>query len=439
MSRIDNNNQIKSNMEHILKKSRVCLAGRFNAKQGLRHEELSSSNWKRIKMSTTEYESMKSFYYESLLRSMIEIDDDVEQSVYRYEMILPEQCGNLMVLKKEDGTRISYPCKMKNIQLWFFPFNIVLFSIDIEESSESFSDLILMHRKWKAWFSNYDEFHTTELDDLLKPLSELSHNNNPSKMTYGTKMRQYQVILTELKKDEFETDTIKDELLYEIGSFSDVGIVADSDLTKDFKPAADYYNQLIRDNTLSVYSSWKALALNDSFTVLSIDDYYLKNEYEENFTLLYMRCLFEEFYCFDRNNLYHEVKDTDIDSKAIESEIAYMEKHYFYEDMSYNFLPPLMYRAMAKGLELQKDREQLTQHVKQALRDARRERNSSAVNFVQIFAVFSVVWTIREILTAIWPCIKGSESAIISGIFALIFTIVLLKRPQLLNKLFQNN
>lgn len=427
-------------MEQILKKSRVCLAGRFNAKQGLKHEDLDSSpNWERIKMSKAEYENMKSFYYESLLRSMIEIDDEVEQSVCRYKMKLPEQRNNLLLLEK-DGNQSFYPCEIKNVHLWFFPFNIVLFSIDIEESSESFSDLILMHRKWKAWFSNYNEFHTKELDVFFKPLTELSHNNNPSQITYyGTKMRQYQVILTEIKKDELETGTIKDELLYEIGSFSDIGLIANSDLTKDFKPSTDYYNQLIRDNTLSVYSSWKALALNDSFTILSIADYFMKNEFEENFNLLYMRCLFEEFYCFDRNNLYHKERDADIDSKAIESEIAYIEKHYFYEDMSYNFLPPLMYRAMAKGLELQKDREQLTQHVKQALRDARRERNNSAVNFVQIFAVFSVVWTIREILITIWPCIKGSVSALIFGIIALFFTIVLLKKPQLLNRLFQYN
>ena len=433
-------------MEQILKKSRVCLAGRFNAKKGLKHEDLeSSSNWERIKMTKAEYENMKSFYYESLLRSMIEIDDELEQSVCRYKMKLPEQRNNLLLLEK-DGNQSFYPCEIKNVQLWFFPFKIVLFSIDIEETPESFSDLILMHRKWKAWSSNYNEFHTKELDILFKPLTELSYkddpsqNNNPSQITYyGTKMRQYQVILTEIKTDKYETGIIKDELLYEIGSFSDLGLVADSDLTKPFKPATEYYNQLIRDNTLSVYSNWKALSLNDSFTVLSIDEYFLKNEFEENFNLLYMRCLFEEFYCFDRNNLYHKVRDADINSKAIESEIAYIEKHYFYEDMSYNFLPPLMYHAMAKGLELQKDREQLTQHVKQALRDARRERNNSAVNFVQIFAVFSVVWTIREILITIWPCIKGSVSALIFGIIALFFTIVLLKKPQLLNRLFQNN
>lgn len=427
-------------MEHILKKSRVCLAGRFNAKKGLRHEELDNSpEWKRDSMSKDEYEGMKSHYYPSLLRSMIEIDDEEEQSVCRYVMKLPEQCDNLIVLKKEDGTQISYPCKIKNVLLWFFPYDMILFSIDIEESSDNFFDLTLMHRMWKAWCSNYEEFHTEGLDNLLKPLTQLTPSDNPSQINYlGTKMRQFQVVETKIKKDEFETDTIKDELLYEIATFSTIGVVADADHTKDFKPSTDYYNQILRDNTISVYSNWKALALNDSFTVLAINDFFIKHEFKEEFELLYMRCLFEEFYCFDRNNLYREGQT--VNSKEIESEIAYMEQHYFFDDMSYDFLPPLMYRAMAKGLELQKDREQLTQHVKQALRESRRERNNSAVNFVQIFALISVVWTIREMFIAICPCIKESVfAAIIFGIIAMVGTIVLLKWPSLLTRLFQNN
>ena len=429
-------------MDYLLSKSRVCLAGRFNAKQGLKYKELDSSpEWERIKMSTNDYEKMKGHYYQSLLRSMIEIDDEEKQSVCRYRMKLPEQCDNLMLLKKEDGTQISYPCKIKNVCLWFFPYDMILFSIDIEESTDSFSDLTLMHRIWKSWGSNYRDFCTDELDSLLKPLVQLTPSNNPSQINHlGTKIRQYQVIVTEINKDEFETDTINDNLLYEVGSFSDIGIVADTDHTKSFKPSFDYYHQIIRDNTLSVYSNWKALALNDSFTVLAINDFFLENEFEEEFELLYMRSLLEEFYCFDRNNLYREGhrKGKAVNSKEIESEIAYMEQHYFFDDMSYDFLPPLMYRTMAKGLDLQKDREQLTQHVKQALRDARQERNNSAVNFVQIFAVFSVFWTIHEMIITICPCIEAAISASISFVVAIIITILLLKWPSLLTRLFQN-
>ena len=234
-------------------------------------------------------------------------------------------------------------------------------------------------------------------------------------------MRQYQLL---------ETDTLSDELLYEIGSFSPIGVVSQTDLKTTYKPSTKYYEQIIKENSLSVFSNWKALALNDSFTVLTIDDFFEINEFQENFELLYMRCLLGEFFCFDRNNLYREVDN--IDNEKIEKEIKFMEQHYFFDDMSYDFLPPLMYRAMAKGVGLQTDCEQLTQHVMQSLREARREQNNTAANFVQIFAVFSVFWTIHQIIIAVCsPIDKNVESAIalLAGIISSVCTIILLKWP----------
>lgn len=434
---------INHKIEPVLNNSRVCLAGRFNARKGLCYKDLDgSSKWKRRKMSKKEYEEMKSHYYPSLLRSMIEIDDEEEQSVCRYEMTISKYDSNhLMVLKNEAGSIINYPCSIKNIIIWIFPFDIFLFSIEIEDHTDSFEDLRLMHVKWKNWFNNYYDtynvsgelknmgFRTDELDNLLEPLTNLTEEKNPAKLTIeGTKIRQYQLI---------ESNMLSDELLYELGSFSPVGVVAKKDPKASFKPSNDYFAKTIVDNSLSVFSNWKALALNDSFTILAIDDFFRKNEFQENFELLYMRCLFEEFYCFDRNNLYRG--GANIDSEKIEGEIAYMERHYFFDDMSYDFLPPLMYGAMAKGLSLQKDYDQLTQHVKQSLAEARQERNNNAVNFVQIFAAFSVIWTIREVFIKIWPCFKGPVSAAVFGGVALLITILLLKCPQYFIWLFQNS
>lgn len=437
-------------MTKYLKTSRVCLAGRFNADFDFNPEKLEASSWTRVKMSVKEYNKMSSHYYPSLLHSMVEVDgkeqsssidgedvtktneievDGKEQSVCRYMMKLEKHdINNLMILKRNDGSTINFPCGIVNIQLWFFPFKMVLFSIEIEEHTESLSDLGLMHSYWKNWSDRYCDFRTKQLDDILSPLSKLTTSKSPSDITYkGTKMRQYQLI---------ETDTLSDELLYELGSFSPIGVVSQTNPKTTFKPSDDYFAKIIRENSLSVFSNWKALALNDSFTVLTIDDFFEMYEFHENFELLYMRCLFEEFYCFDRNNLYRE--DEKINSVEIEKEISYIEKHYFFDEISYDFLPPLIYKVIAKGLELQKDREQLTQHVKKALTDARQERNSSAVNFVQIFAVFSVFWTIHQMVTTIWPCIEGTVSACFAFVVAIIITAVLLRWPSLLTRIFHN-
>ncbi len=430
----------------ILRQSRVCLAGRFNARQGLKHEDLPLSQWSPVEMSKDVFEKLQSTYYPSLLTSMNSIVGNKEQSVFRYEMKISGVRDNLIFLPKKNNEGHLYPCKIINVRLWFFPFEITLFSIEIEEHTDSFSDLTIMHSKWKKWNDEYEAFHTDELDKLLEPLSKLTKSGLPSQITFsGTKIRQYQVV---------ESDVLNDDLIYEIGTFSPIGVVKDDNLTRDYKPSNDYYQMIIKENILSAYSNWKALALNDSFTVMTLDSYYSQSEFDEYyesgilkdtgyryFDLLYMRCLFEEFYCFDRNNSYREsaTNNKKIDFEKIEEEIAYMEQHFFFEDMSYDFLPPLMYRAMAKGLNLQKDREQLTQHVKQSLREARHERDSRAVNFVQIFAAVSVIWTIREMLVAIskdtW---SGPIMAFLFLIVALILIIVLLIWPQLFTKLLHN-
>lgn len=430
----------------ILRQSRVCLAGRLNARQGLKHEDLPLSQWSPVEMSKDVFEKLQSTYYPSLLTSMNSIVGNKEQSVFRYEMKISGVRDNLIFLPKENNEGHLYPCKIINVRLWFFPFEITLFSIEIEEHTDSFSDLTFMHSKWKKWNDEYEAFHTDELDKLLEPLSKLTKSGLPSQITFsGTKIRQYQVV---------ESNVLNDDLIYEIGTFSPIGVVKDDNLTRDYKPSNDYYQMIIKENILSAYSNWKALALNDSFTVMTLGSYYSQSEFDEYyesgilkdagyryFDLLYMRCLFEEFYCFDRNNSYREsaTNNKKIDFEKIEEEIAYMEQHFFFEDMSYDFLPPLMYRAMAKGLNLQKDREQLTQHVKQSLREARHERDSRAVNFVQIFAAVSVIWTIREMLVAIskdtW---SGPIMAFLFLIVALILTVVLLIWPQLFTKLLHN-
>lgn len=417
-------------MDHKLNYSKVCLTGRFNAKIGLQNymsTEQQGKDWRPLKTSEDDFKIMQKFYYPSLLRSMMQIGDEKEQLVCRYELIIPETDSEEIMLLKKDGKSKKYPCQISNIRIWIFKYEMVLFSIEIEESPSNFSELTEMHKQWKDWNNNYESFHTPALDKILTPLMKLANNSSPAEITYsGTKMRQFQLV---------ETDKIDDELLYEIGSFSNIGVVSETDPTKENKPSDDYYSYIIKENTLSVFSNWKALALNDSFTIMSIDDFFRKNEYDENFELLYVRCLLEEFYCFDRNNLYHENKT--FNSDEIEREITYMERHYFYDNMSYSFLPPLMYNLMAKGIGLSGHRRQLVENVKKSLQEARHQRENYIVNFAQIFAVITVIWTFRDMLAKVLPCTENNQ--VISLSFALVavaFTVILIMCPLFIVNLF---
>lgn len=413
--------------------SYTCLVGRLDANNNLTPDSLNSQIWNRLAINSEEYEVITHTYYSSLVESMNEVQFDSQNNmgqICKFEMKVSSSLDNLFVLNENSGSTKQYPCAIKSVKLWFFPYKITLFSIEIDDSGVELNNLTLMHSKWKYWTLNYNGFKTDELDILLQPIFELTKEKSPEKITFlNTKIRQYQVV-------QLDGKLLQDDLLYEIGTHSPVGIIADNDMRKSYKPSQDYFDTIMRENTLSVYSNWKALGLNDTFTILAIDDAYKKSEEGIDgyrfFDMLYMRSVFEEFYCFERNNSYHEGKDDQdlfFATKA-EVEIEYMEKYFFYEDISYDFLPSLMYRTMAKGMELQRDRQELTSLIKKALREkrhqeeAKRQRHTdNAVNVVQIFALLSVFWTVYDMIKTAFPCAVTETLAEVWMLCSILITI----------------
>ena len=404
--------------------STTCLVGRFNAKEGFSYEQLDNdtNNWERVILSKDDYEMLKIKYYPAHITAMMQVDGE-NTSVLHYKLKLNDKiCIKLIT---------NYSCELKEVSLWFFPFDIILFTLKFDDSGTKLNDLTKMHSMWKEWSSNYSTFYTARLEQLLEPLSKNTASGKADSLTKEeTKIRQYQVLQIDGKE-------LDDDLLYEIGTFSPVGVVKYPDPRRSFKPSDKYFKKTIEENIVSVYSNWKALALNDSFTVLTIDDIYEDSELDEHgdgyryFDLLYMRCLFEEYYCFDRNNLFRNQEFINVDEQL--EEIKEMERNYFYDDLSYDFLPPLMLRAIDKGLGLQGDREELTQHIKQSYEEMqdkkemqRRKIIEFVVSMVQVLAVFSISGTVYQLLIASWDCLDCPLTAIITFAIAFVTSVLII-------------
>ena len=403
------------------KYSTTCLVGRFNAKEGFSYQKLENDkeNWERNTLKADGLDKLKRKYYPSHINAMMDVEGE-DTIICRYNLKLNDKiCLNLIT---------NYKCALKEVSLWFFPYEIVLFTIKFDDSGTDLNSLTKMHGYWKEWGGNYEMFYTTQLEQILEPLAKYTASGNASGLTKeNTKIRQYQVV-------QIDGNVLDDELLYELGTFSPVGVVKNPDPCRSFKPSDDYFKKTIKENSVSVYSNWKGLALNDSFTVLAIDEVYVDSELDKDgdgyryFELLYMRCLFEEYYCFDRNNLFRERESIDVDKQL--EEIKAMERNYFYDDLSYDFLPPLMLRAMERGLGLPGDRKELTEHIKQAYKERQdkdeqrrrtqqereereqQRRNEKIVSVVQLLAAFSIFGTIYQLSIAMTgcdsiPCLAG--------------------------------
>ncbi|MBR1835065.1 MAG: hypothetical protein IJ785_06130 [Bacteroidales bacterium] len=405
---------------------------------------LNPSHWQPV--LHTGFQDLCTKYYPALIDSMREYEGrgnrpgflkPVRQYVLRLSSETPDAgvTTTMKIVERQQDTVIreaDYRCAIHSVQLHFFPCNFVFFSIEIDDSHTDLNDMTQMHSQWKEPNDSYPFFTTPQLDTTLKPLLDLLPVGPDGKRLFthqGTKARMYQIVQT--------ADTaVQDDLLFEIATFMPIGVVNNTDSLPEnkrrLKPSSDYFHRTLQENSVSAFDNWKALALNDSFTVLGCNGFNPYAHCHHYFPLLYMRCLFEEFFCFDRNDRFRSDLDgkTDTDVEQHLNEIHNMDRYYFYDDVSYDFLPSLMLRAMAKGMNLYADRDELVGHIKDSLdeerrrqAEARRRRSDATLLAVQILASASV-------FVALFNLINGYCDASISerrlGFFIVLLAIIAL-------------
>ena len=380
-------------------------------------KEQSQTKWKDAeKPSADDYKKWCQFYYKSHVDAMMEAKGqekpDFLKSVKHY--IHPVS---------EPISIEQYKFTIKNLHLYYFPFNIVLLAIEIDDSNNTLNNLTLGHGKLMKWNEIYDIFP----DSLKEVLSKLSNSNNLEQLYGdGNKLKLYQII-------EIEPCYGADmkALLYELGTSSPIDCVNGND---EMTPSSNYYQEILQQNIVSTFNNWTALALVDSFTYLtdsnSVWDKYSQYWINDYFQLIYLRCIFEKTFCFTRNISYHEDQKND----KLAKEIALMEKYYFYDNISHNFQPNLLYQAMAKGLGIKQERQELFNQIKEEARkdeearkereEKRKEREEKRINtilgIVSIFALFSVFSDIGEFVMEAFPDFSRPLVYKIIGVLAVI-------------------
>ena len=269
--------------------SYTYLVGKFSV--SLKSKNLKKNDWEEIvvmqkdeKEKGKDYESLKAKYYSAHIDAMMRVEGrqvpDFLSEVCHYKARLPKENDKRVVeLTNKDGS--VYKCMLCSIDLYFFPLDIVLFSIEINDSGNDLDRLTSMHGLWKEWSENYQKFRfkCNKLDDLLQPLVQLLPDKDVTKITAdGTKIRMFQIVRS-------SDDVVNDDLLFEIGTFSPIGVVHPSASFKKrhLQPSEDYFEEVIKNNSVSAFHSWKALALNDSFTVLGVGTKYLDNSGKEKY------------------------------------------------------------------------------------------------------------------------------------------------------------
>lgn len=344
------------------------------------------------------YNGLCTLYYKAHIDAMLEAEgvtrpaflNSVHHFVHDLEKTKSEgDDGNSIKLLLQKGKypnliTYEYIFKLCKLHLYFFPLKIILFSIEIDDSGTELDNLTAAHNSLMAYW-DVDSFGNEKLSSLMEPLSDCLRKESARYTRDGNKFKIFQTI-------KVETSEICDELLYELATSSPIGCVKEGN-RPDLKPSENYFNKIIGENSISTFDNWKGLALMDSFTMLGkVDSFSEEDCIFLYFPLIYLRCIFEKTFCFSRNNNYREDKVKGNLSK----EVAQMEKYYFYDNISYNFQPRLLYEAMAKGLGIKEEREELSKQIKE-----KEEKNSNLLlGAVSVFAIFSVIYDFYSLIKA---------------------------------------
>lgn len=429
----------------ITKYSHTFLVGSFIGKLG--PDSLDKTIWQSGILDNKTYIKDCSTYYKSHIDAMAEAvgqeRPDFLKSVKHYYHTIENgnqsfEISGYKYDKESKSLKLeilrNYKLRLQKLHLYFFPLNIILYVIELDDKGSDLNELTMAHFWLMNMHPNISAYSKAKLFIALKPLINFFGLKDISGfINNGNKLKLFQIVQTE-ECDDF------DNLLYEIGTSSSIGVASNNN--DRMSPSVSYLNSLLKDNVVDTFKEWKALSLVDSFTILSIkktfDPWTCINHY---FPYIYLRCLFEKTFCFSRNNAYRlNNYDNEYTAKLLTEDIANMEKYYFYNNISHNFLPKMIYDSISHSIGIGDEREEITRQIKERINEDETKRKEQKILdeqqrkekedhrqqritiYLGAFAIFSVVWDLCSMF------MKGftDQDAVLPARLAFAFSIIII-------------
>ena len=235
------------------------------------------------------------------------------------------------------------------------------------------------------------------LSDVMQPLDEafrsLTGTQEPNGEDYshlvenGNKFKLFQIIHSEECPSDVEK---RNRLLYDAGTLFPYVPEGPSSADKC------YFDRIMKDARIGVFSSWTALALLDTVTFVSepLPPYLVHIIQEDYFGMIYLYELYRKCVLYHYNVLFRERKRS---PAILQKELDEFERRYVFPSLSYNFLPAEVDRHIADGLDIEKEDAQLNRFLVQEVAAREEEagsRRERFLLFLTILAGFSAFWDI---------------------------------------------
>ena len=397
---------------------RAFLCGYFTRNIQANFEKMESDGWERKIPVAKHVADMKRIYYPEFVDFCF-ADADATRGCVE----LSRKVGVQTVLVTKSG---NVELTIDDLSLYLMPMDVTLLKIGVsfEVDDLNKATAVLASLRMVDYYSAEDhgEFIRLAIDPLLVQYRALTGSDDcgvSRLVEQGNKFRIFQIV-NSLKSDDADTATmLSDVTLYQMGSVSKV---TNGEL-KGSGVSEVYLNKILDESRVSVFDSWHALALNDTFTVhgenLSLK---LIAQWSEcYFGMIYLHSLMVKSFLFGLNVQLREalqdrttalrqlstafgVSRSPID--ALVQRFEEFERKCCFHKVSYNFLPVLLDEAIDKGLCIAEEKEQLYVVIdkEKGRRDAANDRLVNGLLFVlSLLTLFSAIWDFSCLLNEMYP------------------------------------
>ena len=398
---------------------RAFLCGYFTRNIQANFEKMESDGWERKIPVAKHVADMKRIYYPEFVDFCF-ADADATRGCVE----LSRKVGVQTVLVTKSG---NVELTIDDLSLYLMPMDVTLLKIGVsfEVDDLNKATAVLASLRMVDYYSAEDhgEFIRLAIDPLLEQYRALTGSDDcgvSRLVEQGNKFRIFQIVNSLKSDDDADTATmLSDVTLYQMGSVSKVtnGELKGSGVSRV------YLNKILDESRVSVFDSWHALALNDTFTVHgeNLSPKLIAQWSECYFGMIYLHSLMVKSFLFGLNVQLREalqdrttalrqlstafgVSRSPID--ALVQRFEEFERKCCFHKVSYNFLPVLLDEAIDKGLCIAEEKEQLYVVIdkEKGRRDAANDRLVNGLLFVlSLLTLFSAIWDFSCLLNEMYP------------------------------------
>lgn len=337
--------------------------------------------------------NFNNFYYESFINSIFPdfknsdkryFDSDRASKTKRFTKRIDK---NFTIERSKNE---KYSVRIEYLDLFIFPENIAIYSFKCILTDHTFDQITFLNN----YIRNQGLTGTLQfLADELRVLDSERPEDDLQTLgiSFGNKLKTYSIIEHDLelpKENEFQ-------LLYDLATCSPIG--SGSGENKFFQPSEDYIASLKENNRISIFDNWTALGLFDTFTALfqsgALNKFVWENAY---FNLIFLHSIYVKHYLFRINKKFFLEGSN---KRKLEDDFYNFDKYFNIKQISFNFLPQIIYNKVRKGFEIDDELEQLKSSIERANskeKGARDKKINDVLTVIALLTVFSIIWDVSE-------------------------------------------